>query len=258
MDAAGAVGAQPDLGGGLLAGDVERARAGTRAVWAATSSSSVLLPTPGSPASRIAAPGHQPAAEHPVELGHAAGAELRLLDRHLADRHGRGRHRATRSRAWSGAAASATEPQAWHSPQRPTHLVGLPAALGAAVGGPDLGGFAHASARVGDGTDSPTDNWVGRPRDGMRGSYAASIGTIKEPAMSRTEPRGSRIHPGRTADARRRRRAGRRLPADGLQRGQQPRPAAPRHPRARARGDRRARLLAQPCGPQPAHPQPRT
>src|SRR5215510_6901540 len=31
-----------------------------RAVWAATSRSSVLLPTPGSPASRIAAPGTRP------------------------------------------------------------------------------------------------------------------------------------------------------------------------------------------------------
>ena len=60
VHAAGAVGAQPDLGGGLLAGDVEGAGAHPGAVWAATSSSSVLLPTPGSPASRIAAPGTSP------------------------------------------------------------------------------------------------------------------------------------------------------------------------------------------------------
>ena len=47
---------------------------------------------------------------------------------------------------------------------------------------------------------------------------------------------------------------GGRLAADRLQRRQQPRPAAPRHPRPGAGGDRRARLLAQPRRPQPAHP----
>ena len=60
--------------------------------------------------------------------------------------------------------------------------------------------------------------------------------------------------PTAAADARRRRRAGRGLAADGLQRRQQPRPAARRHPGARPGGDRRARLLAQPRRPQPAHP----
>ena len=80
------------------------------------------LPTPGSPASSTAAPGTMPAAEHPVELGDAAGA-------------GRGSPPPSTSpigtagvltgpaavRPWA-AAASATLPQAWHSPQRPTHL----------------------------------------------------------------------------------------------------------------------------------------
>ena len=83
----------------------------------------MLLPTPGSPASRIAAPGHQPAAEHPVELGHAAGArDADSSTDDLADRHrGRGDRAGLRAQR-RGAAASATEPQAWHSPQRPTHL----------------------------------------------------------------------------------------------------------------------------------------
>ena len=72
VDAAGPVGAQPHLGRGLLAGDVERASP-VRAVWAATSSSSVLLPTPGSPASRMAAPGTRP----PPSTRSSSGTPLR-------------------------------------------------------------------------------------------------------------------------------------------------------------------------------------
>ena len=60
--------------------------------------------------------------------------------------------------------------------------------------------------------------------------------------------------PARAPDPGRRRRAGRGLPADGLQRGQQPRAAARRHAQAGAARDLRPRLLAQPRGPQPAHP----
>ena len=70
------------------------------------------------------------------------------------------------------------------------------------------------------------------------------------PTVTRTMGRSRRD----AADAGRRRRARRRLAPDGLQRGQQPRPAARRHPRPGAGGDRRARLLAQPRRPQPAHP----
>ena len=89
VDAAGAVGAQPHLRRGLLAGDVEGARGGSRAVCAATSSSSVLLPTPGSPASRIAAPGTSP----PPSTRSSSGTPLvRATDSvigDLPDRHGR-------------------------------------------------------------------------------------------------------------------------------------------------------------------------
>ena len=56
------------------------------------------------------------------------------------------------------------------------------------------------------------------------------------------------------ADARDGRGGGRRLPADGLQRAEQPRAAAPGHPGAGPGGHRDARLLAEPGGPQPAHP----
>ena len=114
----------------------------------------MLLPTPGSPASRIAAPGHQAAAEHPVELGHPAGAERRTRSTDdLADRHRRAWSPGRRRPAASGAAASATEPQAWHSPQRPTHLRGLPAALGAAVGGTGAAVFDMA-VTLGEAADS--------------------------------------------------------------------------------------------------------
>ena len=121
VHAAGAVGAQPDLGGGLLAGDVERAVL-MRAVCAATSSSSVLLPTPGSPASRIAAPGTRPPPSTRSSSGTPLVRDVDSLDRDLR-RSGRpGSSPGRRPPAASGQPTSATDPQAWHSPQRPTHL----------------------------------------------------------------------------------------------------------------------------------------
>ncbi len=81
----------------------------------------MLLPTPGSPASRIAAPGTSPP---PSTRSSSGTPQVRDLD--------------SSTETWPigtagvvtglaearmvGAAASATEPQAWHSPQRPTHL----------------------------------------------------------------------------------------------------------------------------------------
>ena len=60
VDGADAVGAQPHLGDRLLAGDVQRADAVRGRRVAATSSSRVDLPTPGSPASSTTPPGTRP------------------------------------------------------------------------------------------------------------------------------------------------------------------------------------------------------
>ena len=64
----------------------------------------------------------------------------------------------------------------------------------------------------------------------------------------------SRTDRGTAAHAGDGRRGGRGLPADRLQRAEQPRAAAPRHPGPGAAGHRAARLRAQPGRPQPAHP----
>ena len=122
VHAAGAVGAQPDLGGGLLAGDVEGAALVARGLGRDLEQQRALADA-GLAGEQDRRAGHQAAAEHPVELGHAAGAEGRVLDRDLADRdRGPGDRARPRRRLVGAAAASATEPQAWHSPQRPTHL----------------------------------------------------------------------------------------------------------------------------------------
>ena len=141
VDAAGAVGAQPHLGGRLLAGDVERAGAHPGGLRGHLEQQRALADA-GLAGEQDRRAGHQPAAEHPVELGHAAGAERATSSTETWPIGTAGRGHRRRGRAHGrGGAASATEPQAWHSPQRPTHLAGLPAALGAAVGGPDLGGL---------------------------------------------------------------------------------------------------------------------
>ena len=90
VDAAGAVGAQPDLGGRLLAGDVEGAALVAGGLGGHLEQQRALADA-GLAGEQDRGAGHQPAAEHPVELGHPAGAERGLLDRHLADRHGRAR-----------------------------------------------------------------------------------------------------------------------------------------------------------------------
>ncbi len=66
-------------------------------------------------------PGHQAAAEHPVELGTPL---VRNADS-VTETWPIGTARVVTGAAAVrivGAAASATEPHAWHSPQRPTHL----------------------------------------------------------------------------------------------------------------------------------------
>ena len=114
------------------------ARRPLRPACAATSSSSVDLPTPGSPASSTTAPGTRP----PPSTRSSSGTPVRARgggrDVDLAD----GQRGATdRARPRPGAAAgrraptASTVPQAWHSPQRPTHLAAVPAALGAPVRG---------------------------------------------------------------------------------------------------------------------------
>ena len=70
----------------LLGRDVAGTRRPPRASAAATCSSSVDLPMPGSPPSRVTEPGHQAAAEHPVELGHPGRSRGTLGGVDLEDR----------------------------------------------------------------------------------------------------------------------------------------------------------------------------
>ena len=79
-----------------------------------------------------------------------------------------------------------------------------------------------------------------RPRSGQS--------VVRRSEGSREQVGFARAHPGRRSGA------GGCLPADRVQRGQQPRPPARGHPGARAAGDRRSRLRAQPGRAQPAHP----
>ena len=92
------------------------------AVWAATSSSSVLLPTPGSPASRMAAPGTSPPPSTRSSSGTPLGrkVESATLTWPIGTAGVLTGPAAARS---TGAVVSRIEPQAWHSPHRPTHLV---------------------------------------------------------------------------------------------------------------------------------------
>ena len=74
VHAAGAVGAQPDLRGRLLAGDVEGAALVARGLGGDLEQQRALADA-GLAGEQDRGAGDQPAAEHPVELGHAAGAE---------------------------------------------------------------------------------------------------------------------------------------------------------------------------------------
>ncbi len=81
----------------------------------------MLLPTPGSPASRIAAPGTSP----PPSTRSSSGTPLVRNADSSTETSPIGHAWAVTGDAVArmvGAAASATEPHAWHSPHRPTHL----------------------------------------------------------------------------------------------------------------------------------------
>ena len=81
----------------------------------------MLLPTPGSPASRIAAPGTSP----PPSTRSSSGTPLVRNEESSTETWPIGTAGLVTGAAVArmvGAAASATEPHAWHSPQRPTHL----------------------------------------------------------------------------------------------------------------------------------------
>ena len=169
VDAAGAVGAQPHLGGRLLAGDVERAQPRAGGLRGHLEQQRRLADA-GLAGQQHRGAGHQAAAEHPVELGHAAGAGQGVLDRDLPDRHrGRG-HRAGLGAALRGrrlrdaaprlALAAAADP-----------LRGLPAALAAAV------------RRTGRGLGTAHDG------DGMPGHRQAPANPPPAPATSRRTPR---------------------------------------------------------------------
>ena len=121
LDAAGAVGAHPHLGGGLLAGHVEHPVAQPRGLRGDLEQQRGLADA-GLAGEQDRRARDQAAAEHPVELGHAAGARQGVLDRHLADRSAPGAVTGPACTRLRGAARSTTVPQAWHSPQRPTHL----------------------------------------------------------------------------------------------------------------------------------------
>src|SRR5438270_8970591 len=89
---------------------------------AATSSSSVDLPTPGSPATRMTAPGTRPppstrsSSPTPLGLARAASTSTSAIGRAGALT---GPAETVRSLA---APTSSMVPHAWHSGQRPTHL----------------------------------------------------------------------------------------------------------------------------------------
>ena len=135
-EGADAPGPQPHLRRRLLTGDDQRRAAGRAATRAPTSSSSVDLPTPGSPASRTTAPGTSPPPSTRSSSATPVGprrAPRRRPRRSAAPARVTGPARRPR-RAEAGAPTSSRVPQAWHSGQRPTHLAEPSAALGAAVG----------------------------------------------------------------------------------------------------------------------------
>src|SRR5690625_4125942 len=93
-----------------------------RAVLAATSSRSVDLPTPGSPASSTTAPGTNPPpstrSNSPTPVGMYVAASAGTCPMGTA-----GMATAVAVVPAPVCAVSTTLPQAWHSPHLPTHLV---------------------------------------------------------------------------------------------------------------------------------------
>ena len=141
------LGAQPHLLGRLLAADVQRAAPGALRGCASTMFVSVDLPIPGEPPSSTSEPGHEPAAEHAVEL-----ADARRHARAARSRRPRQRPRARRARRAGAAGARRAAPRArrralgrrrsstsvFHASQpghRPCHWADCEAALRADVDG---------------------------------------------------------------------------------------------------------------------------
>jgi hypothetical protein len=125
-----ALGAKPDLRGRLLARDVERVP--RRADPAATSRSSVDLPTPASPASNSTAPEPSRRRAHGRARRPRWAGTPQPCARRRWDRGARDRTRPS-TRTARGTPISSTVPHARHRP-RPTRDLN-PSALGAAVGG---------------------------------------------------------------------------------------------------------------------------
>jgi hypothetical protein len=116
----------------LVDSSPETTRAGSVAPCAqrcATSSSSVDLPTPGSPASRITAPGTRPPpstrSSSPTPVGRARAASALMVAIGRAGCTGaRGLTARTAAGTAAAPAASITEFHPPHSGHRPTHLGG--------------------------------------------------------------------------------------------------------------------------------------
>ncbi|CAB4762896.1 unannotated protein [freshwater metagenome] len=95
------------------------------AVSAATVSNNVDLPTPGSPANKIAAPGTKPPPKTlsnsltPLDLAFALAKSTSPIGRAAEVTL------PATSESFLGADISSTVPQAWHSPHLPTHFVAL-------------------------------------------------------------------------------------------------------------------------------------
>ncbi len=133
VHAAGAVGPEPHLGGGLLAGDVEGPAVAARRLGGDLEQQGALA-DPRLAGQQDRGTRDQTAPEDPVELGHAAAAEPRGLDRDLPDRHRCRRHRrrARAGRRRRGLRLGHRAPGL--ALTAPTHpLRGGPATLGAAV-----------------------------------------------------------------------------------------------------------------------------
>ena len=120
VDRAGPVGPQPHLGRGLLAGDVEHPQPGARRLGRDLQQQRGLADA-GLAGEQHRRPGDHAAAEHPVELGDAAGARAGVLDRHLADRDGGAAHR-----AGGGAALRLRRPPPRRCPRPGTRRSGRP------------------------------------------------------------------------------------------------------------------------------------
>ena len=117
------LGPQPHLRARLLGGDEQAACAAARPCARAPGAAACSCRCPGSPPSSVTEPAHEPAAEHPVELGDPGGHGRRDAGVDVADRHrtvGRDPGGATAT-AHDAARASTSVPHASHAGQRPSH-----------------------------------------------------------------------------------------------------------------------------------------